>query len=464
MNARIQVFVYSDRRQNPGCLVDEFGRAWRHACQSRSMAFGRLVAGGVTAVVGRPPAGAQRSPAGVGPDWAVVEEYLDEQRGWTEGIREHATTEVSSDELSRSALESVPDAPDAGRAMAAATAILEQGGAHEKTVEAAEFLIEHGRSVIGGRQHMYAGARALLEHAPGYGDWPQVLSRMDAGRILGGTPIDTFFEELASAAQDPALRATGRYYVAAGLMRAANGLGSSPAFFMTSNLGPTADTEAQRQRALEVATGLSAGVEEERFLGGIPHGPFTPMTLAEVEADLVRSIRHGTVGGTLPDVTGKRLDGVRSPWRTTAGGSCCSTSGRPGAGRASRCCRELRELVADVPADRFALIAISVDEELETVTRFMENEPMPWVNWHVGITSDIGRLLRVVGYPTYVLRRRAGEDPGQDRGLRPRHGLFRYAARRTAGDARQPLLNGQAGGGQALAGVGPTSHRCFRPM
>ena len=368
----------------------------------RRRSVGWLLAASLLLLAG-PRAAAQRSAAGVGPDWAVVEEYLEEQRGWTESIREHATAEVSSDELSRSALESVPDAPDADRAMAAATAILEQGGAHEKTVEAAEFLIEHGRSVIGGRQHMYAGASALLEHAPGYEDWPQVLSRMDAGRILGGTPIDTFFEELASAAQDPALRATGRYYVAAGLMRAANGLGSSPAFFMTSNLGPTADTEAQRQRALEVATGLSAGVEEERFLGGIPHGPFTPMTLAEVEADLVRSIRHGTVGGTLPDVTGKRLDGVEESLADYRGRVVLldfwATWCRP----CIQALPELRELVADVPADRFALIAISVDEELETVTRFMENEPMPWVNWHVGITSDIGRLLRVVGYPTYVL-------------------------------------------------------------
>ena len=109
------------------------------------------------------------------------------------------------------------------------------------------------------------------------------------------TVIDAFFEELASEAQDPALRATGRYYVAVGLMRAANGLASSPAFFITSPLGPTADTEAQRQRALEVATGLSVDVEEEQFLGRIPLGPSTPLTLAEAEADLVRSIRHGTV-------------------------------------------------------------------------------------------------------------------------------------------------------------------------
>lgn len=45
---------------------------------------------------------------------------------------------------------------------------------------------------------------------------------------------------------------------------------------------------------------------------------------------------------------------------------------------------ELREMVADLPVDRFALLAISVDEELETVTEFMEREAMPWRNWHRG--------------------------------------------------------------------------------
>ena len=28
---------------------------------------------------------------------------------------------------------------------------------------------------------------------------------------------------------------------------------------------------------------------------------------------------------------------------------------------------------------------------------------MPWTNWHAGRGSDFGRLLRIRGYPTYVL-------------------------------------------------------------
>ena len=64
-------------------------------------------------------------------------------------------------------------------------------------------------------------------------------------------------------------------------------------------------------------------------------------------------------------------------------------------------------MVADLPADRFALPAVSVDEELETVTAFMEREAMPWYHWHLGRSSDLERILDLRGVPTYVL---ADED------------------------------------------------------
>ena len=352
---------------------------------------------------GGPEAGAQRLAADVGPDWAVVQEYLDEQRGRTESNREGAVAEDSSAELSRSPLESVADQRGARRAVAAAMAILEQDGAHDKTVEAAEFLIKQVLAVSGRDRQMYAGAKALLVHAPDYEDWPRILSRMDARRMLPSTAIDAFFDELASEADDPVLRATGRYYVAAGSMRAANGLGLLPSFIAASRVGPTAETEAQRQRALEAATGLSAGVAEEQFLGTILHGPSTLMTLAEVEADLIRSIRHGTVGGTLPEVMGTRLDGVEESLADYRGRVVLLDFWATWCKPCIYALPDLRKLVAEVPADLFALIAISVDDQVETVTRFMESEPMPWTNWHAGMESDIGRLLRVQGYPTYVL-------------------------------------------------------------
>ena len=343
-------------------------------------------------------------PDDVGPDWAEVEAYLDEQREWAASSRERAAPVASGQEQYQDMLASIADQPDAGRAIAAARAILDQGGVHEKTVEAAEFLVMRVHFGPNVSEHIVAGAKALLAHAPGYEDWPRVLNTLDNRRMFGGGAIGTFFEDLAAEADDPVLRASARYYVATDLLRAANGSRLGMFFSPTARSGATADTEADRQRALEAATGLSAGVEEEQFLGMSLDGRSTTMTLAEAEADLIRSIRHGTIGATLPpEVTGTRLDGVEESLSDYRGRVVLldfwATWCRP----CVDVLPDLRELVAEVPTDRFALIAISVDDELETVTRFMEDEPMPWTNWHVGMDSDIGRLLRVQGYPTYVL-------------------------------------------------------------
>ena len=127
------------------------------------------------------------------------------------------------------------------------------------------------------------------------------------------------------------------------------------------------------------------------------------MTLAEAEEDLVRSIRHGTVGATLPEVTGTRVDGVEELLSDYRGRVVLLDFWATWCVPCIDVLPDLRKLVEELPADRFALVAISVDEELETVTRFMEDEPMPWTNWHAGLGSDIARLLRVQAYPTYVL-------------------------------------------------------------
>ena len=277
---------------------------------------------------------------------------------------------------------------------------------------------------------------------------PLVLTLLDSRRFFSSNGesaspgIDVFLGEVASEAEDPMLRAAARYYVAAGLMHAANALQVEPedrdarptdaldtalrrayaaqrAAARERALGAatpspsrldagTSETDAARQGALAAATGLSSGVEEAEFRGyltgdtGDPRVPAFP-TFAVAEADLIRSIRHGTVGSTLPEVTGKRLDGVEESLSDYRGRVVLldfwATWCRP-------CVTELpdlRELVAELPADRFALIAISVDDEIETVSRFMENQPMPWTNWHVGRWSDTGRLLHVQGCPTYVL-------------------------------------------------------------
>ncbi len=294
---------------------------------------------------------------------------------------------------------------------------------------------------------------------------PRMLSLMEGRRYYGfggestSPGIDAFLETLASEAEDAVLRAAARYYVAAGLMRAANGLWAADAFprergdsaalpqgaldaalqravaaqrvarraaarqraLDAATLSPalstdTSETDSARQAALNAATGLSAGIENARFDGygtGVPR----VRTFAEAEADLIRSIRHGTVGGTLPELTGTRLDGTGEPLSAYRGRVVLLDFWATWCSPCVDALPELRKLVAELPADRFALLAISVDERRETVTRFLEDEPTPWMNWHTGFRHDIVRTLDVRTFPTYVLVDEQGRIVARHSGL-----------------------------------------------
>ena len=221
-----------------------------------------------------------------------------------------------------------------------------------------------------GDWHVAAGARALLAHAPDF-EWARVLRPLDrAGGFLEGqeSPLQSFLEEAATS-NDPMLRASARYHLAARLIRAANAPMLSPD-----------DRVALVDRALEQATGLSAGLEDETFGETDPRSDngaaLAPRTFEQAEADLLARIRHSTVGGMLPGWTGRRLDGAQEPLSAYRGRVLLidwwATWCRPCIDALSA----LREMVADLPADRFALLAVSVDEDPATVTAFLETEPI----------------------------------------------------------------------------------------
>ncbi len=333
----------------------------------------------------------------VGPDWSMVQEYLDTQSAWS-GRPPELEAGLSAEERRRRLQEAWDERPDIRRAIAAATAIVDAGGTHDRTRDAADFLVAQTFREPDAARHMLRGARALVTHVPDYERWTRILAQMDAWRFYGpagessAPSLDRFFEELASGSDNPTVRAMARYYAAAGLMQSIN-----------AALLEVGERDARRQRAIEAATGLSLGVESERFGDTRSGSVGTLRTFAEVEADLLQTIRHATVGSTVLDMTGRRLDGAEGRLSSYRDRVVLINFWATWCVPCVDVLPELRELVAELPADRFALLGISVDEELDTVTAFREREPMPWTNWHVGIESDITRAWAVRGFPTYVL-------------------------------------------------------------
>ena len=329
--------------------------------------------------------------AHVGPDWRVVESYLDGHDAWVARLQ-------SAREGGDSPHSDTHERPSAIPAVAAALAIVGATTVQERTVEAAEFLVDHA----GGRdRYLATAAGALAARAPHYEDWPRIMRSLDSAHSTmrtstgRGPAIDEFFTKMAADADNPVLRAAARYYVATGLRRAAN----------ASMLSPE-ERGAHRERARETAMGLSAGVEDEPFDEPGPRtGGAAPnrRTFAEAEADLLATIRHATVGGTLPEWTGRRLDGAKQSLSDYRGRVLMIDFWATWCPPCIAVLPDLRQLVSDLPSDKFALLAISVDTELATVTEFIEQEPMPWDNWHVGVSSEIERILGVRGFPTYLI-------------------------------------------------------------
>ena len=150
----------------------------------------------------------------VGPDWSLVQEYLDAQGAWS-GRPPELEAGLSAEERRRRLQEAWDERPDIRRAIAAATAIVDAGGTHDRTRDAADFLVAQTFREPDAARHMVRGARALVAHVPDYERWPRVLARMDGRRFYGFTgessapDLDRFFEELASGAADPVVRGDG---------------------------------------------------------------------------------------------------------------------------------------------------------------------------------------------------------------------------------------------------------------
>lgn len=329
-----------------------------------------------------------------GADWSVVEQYKVNFQAWKDEDEARREAFRSPDNEGKPFVFIPP--PKSLLASAAAQAILEAGPDHEHAREAADFLIDPAtRNPFG----MLMAAQALAEHFPDFDEWPELLMNMDNARPSAKSePFDDFLAEMASGAGDPVVRATARYFGAKGLVNSVN----QPSM-------DAAERQARREQALEMAVGLSAGVEDEDFVKTANvDGEEVARTLADAEAALVHGIRHTVVGSTVADEPGKRLDGTGDSLSAYAGKVVLMDFWATWCGPCIASLPQMRGLAEKYPEDQFEILGISFDAELETVTDFMEDRSMPWAHWHVGVNSEMDMAWDITGLPTYVVIDREG--------------------------------------------------------
>ena len=332
----------------------------------------------------------------IGPDWNVVQDFVERSKAWKKAELAIRAADVDEEETARR-LGELGDAPEAYRAVTAALAIVDAEGAHEKTREAAEFLLDNW--IRRGAAKMLRGAQALAAHYPDYDQWPLRLKQVNRLSNIH-EPARQFITGLAETLDDPVARATARYFVAGYLIQSANDQQ------IASDEGLAA-----RERAEELATGLSAGIENEMSVltRRGTDGTDVPMTFREVEAELRYSLDSTMVGGVVSDVRGKRVDGTEDALADYAGRVVLVDFWATWCGPCIAAFPKLREMVEELPKEHFQIIGVSVDKELEAVTDYLARNPLRWVVWHVGAESELVRRWRVTGFPTYVLIGPEGE-------------------------------------------------------
>ena len=331
------------------------------------------------------------------PDWSLVQAYIDLDEAWHALEKEIRESDASSEERSKRRETELGNHPDISMAVAAASAILDLDGAHDRTRDAAVFMMEHTMGSSDSGEYVARGARTIAKHFPEDEGWPKLLWMLDFNTQPGeDEEVEATFERLSESATDAVTRATAAYYRAARHLRLANEVST-----------PSEEREGYREQALALAQGLSAGVEDEelekrrRFEDDGTPIPF--QTLAEAERDLLYNLNHLTVGRKLPNVIAKRLDGVEEDFSNFQNQTVLIDFWATWCGPCIKSLPDLRDLSAELPADRFEILSISVDEEVDTVAEFQGEEPMPWANWHVGPRHQILETWAVRAYPTYVL-------------------------------------------------------------
>jgi len=172
-------------------------------------------------------------------------------------------------------------------------------------------------------------------------------------------------------------------------------------YFLGSSLAEQADDAPTEKAAAELTARAIDYLEKAvKDAGEVRVGP---STIEKMATDDLAALKTLGVGKTAPDVTGTGLKDEKTKLTDLRGKVVLLDIWATWCGPCRAMIPHERELVKKMEGRPFVLVSVSADKEKETLTAFLEREPMPWTHWWAGEGSELLRTFRVRAFPTLYL-------------------------------------------------------------
>ena len=172
-------------------------------------------------------------------------------------------------------------------------------------------------------------------------------------------------------------------------------------YFLGTELAEKADDAPNEKVATELTAKAIDYLERAvKEAGDVKVGR---QTIAKAAHGEIQALKTLGVGKPAPDVEGTDLDGKAVKLSSYTGKVVLLDIWATWCGPCRAMIPHERELVKRLDGKPFALVSLSADDKKETLTKFLEKEPMPWNHWWAGEESDLLKAFRVKAFPTLYL-------------------------------------------------------------